>query len=140
MEQNRNSYQVWWLYDQTITAPATIVVPLGCNVIGAFAPAGSGVALVRDLRYFAFSFYCAYTTASISLQVDVGASTAAMRQWFLHPHSGTLLVDTLYNVAPPLGGTSGCLIIATQFLRLSLVVAGAGNVSNVSFTARAWKE
>lgn len=140
MEQNRNSYQVWWLYDQNIVSPATFVVPLGCNVIGAFTPAGSGVALVRDLRYFAFSFKAEYDTEAIALKVELGAATASLSQWFSHPHSGSLLVDTVYNVAAPLGGMAGHLVIATQLLRLSLVATGVGNIRNIVFTARAWKE
>lgn len=140
MEQNRNSYQIWWLYDQDITAPASVVVPLGCNDVSAFSPAGLGVALVRDLRYFAFSLYCTYTTAAIALEVDLGCRTASLSQWFSHPHSGTGLVDTVYNVAAPLGGMAGHLVIATQFLRLKLEVTGSGAVAAIAFTARAWKE
>lgn len=140
MEQTRNSYQVWWLYDQTINAPRTLVVPLGANVGGHFSPAGADVALVRDLRYFAFSFYCTYTTAVIGLEAEVGCRSAALSQWFVHPHSGTGLVDTVYNMAPPLGGVAGHLVIATQFLRLKLEVTGTGVIANLAFTARAWKE
>lgn len=140
MEQNRNSYQVWWVYSSTINAPRTIVIPLGCNVAGAFSPAGEGVALVRDLRYFAFSLYCTYTTAAVALEVELGCSTASLSQWFSHPHSGSGLVDTVYNVAAPLGGMAGHLVIATQFLRLKLEVTGTGTLGNVAFTARAWKE
>lgn len=140
MEQNRNSYQVWWVTDQLINAPRTLVVPLGCNVSGAFSPAGAGVALVRDLRYFAFSLYCTYTTAAIALEVELGCLTASLSQWFSHPHSGSGSVDTVYNVAAPLGGMAGHLVIATQFLRLKLEVTGTGAVEDIAFTARAWKE
>lgn len=139
MEANRNSFQVWWVYDQDITAVAAPVIPVGCNS-GGFAPAGSGVGLVRDLRYFAFSLTGVYTTATLTFTLQIGNVSSALVTWFTHPHSGSGNVDTIHNVAAPYGNTEGILTIATQFLRLNVNVGGAGNVTSFFCMARAWKE
>lgn len=140
MEQNRNSYQVWWVYDQPIDAGNTVIVPLGCNVLTAFSPAGASVALVRDLHYFAFSLVGTYTTATLSLRTEVANASATLYDWWTHIHSGSANMDTVHNMAAPCGNTQGIMTIATQFLRLKIIVGGSGSVTNLLCMARAWKE
>lgn len=141
MEQNRNSYQLWWLYDLNIVAPATVFVPLGCNNATAFDAVGAGIGLVRDLRYFAFTLQGTYPpTATLSLKTEVSSVVASLQAWWTHLHSATGNTDTLHNVAAPYGNAQGIMTIATQFLRLSLVVGGSGTVTSFCFMARAWKE
>lgn len=139
MEQNRNSYQVWWVYDQTITAVTTAVIPIGCNVLAAFSPAGNSVALVRDLRYFAFTLIGTYTTATLALKLEIGIATGALVTWVTHPHSGSTNVDTVHSVAAPYGNTRGVMGLAAQYLRVSVDVGGAGDVTDFLCMARAWK-
>ena len=140
MEQNRNSYQVWWVYDQPISADTTVVVPLGCNVSAAFAPAGNGVGLVRDLRYFAFNFFGTYGATTLSLRAEVGNVAGAMKVWWTHAHSASNNVDSIHNVAAPYGNAQGIMGLATQYLRLKIIVGAGANVTALSFMARAWKE
>lgn len=139
MEQNRNSYQVWWVYDQPITAVTSVVVPIGCNVLAHFAPAGAGVGLVRDLRYFAFSLIGTYTTATLALRAEIANDSGTLYDWWTHPHSGSGNMDTVHNMAAPYGASQGIMAIATQYLRLKLIVGGSGNVTALLCMCRAWK-
>lgn len=140
MEQNRNSYQVWWVYDQPITANTTVVVPLGCNVVTAFTPVGNGVGLVRDLRYFGFNLFGVYGATTLSLRAEIGNVVAGMVAWWTHVHSASNNVDSVHNVAAPYGNAQGIMGIATQYLRLKIVVGAGAGVTTLSFMARAWKE
>lgn len=140
MPQSRNSYQVWWVYDQTITAVTSVVMPIGCNLLGGFNAAGAAVGLVRDLPYFAFSLEGTYTTATLTLRAEVNHVQAGFTTWWTHPHTGSTNIDTVHNMAAPYGSPAGVMGMGVQYLRLSVDVGGAGSVTGFRFTARAWKE
>jgi len=140
MEQTRNSYQIWWVYDQPITAVVTVVMPIGCTFLTGFTPAGAGVGLVRDLSYLTFTLRGTYTTATLMLRCEIATATGTFDTWWTHNHSGSGNNDTVHNMAAPYGNPMGIMGLATQYLRFSVDAGGAGNVSGFYFSARAWKE
>lgn len=139
MDQTRNGYQVWWLYDQTITAPVNVIVPIGCNLLTGFNPAGDGIGLVRDLHYFHFTLTGTWTTATLKLKCEIGNAAATLYNWWTFAHTPTGTVRTVHDMPTPYNTSSGSIKLATTYLRLTLKVEGSGDVTNLLCMAKAWK-
>ena len=143
MDLSRNTYSLWWVHNADIKMGVTAVVPIGCTVLAGFAPAGNGVAPVRELPYFSFSLRATYVPGvTLTLQTAIGDNNpAALVNWWAYVHAVSGAVETVYDMALPYGGAGspGRILITSNYLLLTLTALG-GNVTAIRFMARAWKE